>query len=66
MRVVEDRACGHAELVITIFAIEQLLRRRQFDCRRFASQAFNAAGPAKPDKKFAALFVGVEQVYNVN
>jgi hypothetical protein len=66
MRVIKDRACRDAELVVAFLAVEQLLGRRQLCNWPFASQAFNAIRPAQTHKKFAALIVGIEQVYNVN
>lgn len=66
MGVIEDRASGHSELVIAVLAVEELLRRFQFDGWHLTARALNAAGPAQPDKQLAAFFIGIEQVYNVN
>jgi len=66
MGVVEDRASGDGELIITVFAIEDLLGCCQFNDWTFTTQTFNASRPAKPDKQFTALFIRIEQVYNVN
>src|SRR5207302_506090 len=45
VRVIEDRGSGNTELIVTILAIEQLLRGRKFDNRSFAAQAFNTIRP---------------------
>lgn len=66
MRIVKDRAGRDAELVVAFLAIEQLLGRRQLGHWTFASQALNSVWPAEAHKKFAAFFVGIEQIDNVN
>lgn len=66
MGIVEDRASGDSELIITALAVEQLLDCFQFHNRAFAAHAFNAVRPAQTNQQFAAFVVGVEQVYNVN
>lgn len=66
MRIVKDCAGSDRELVITSFAIEQLLGCGKFyDCA-VTAEAFNSVRPAETNKKFAAFVVGIEQVYNVN
>lgn len=66
MRVVEDRACCDAELIVAFFAIEQLLGGCQFTNCPFAAQTLDAIGPAQTHKQLPAFFIGIEQVYNVN
>src|SRR6185437_6642575 len=66
VRIVEDSGSSDGELVIAFLAIEQLLGGRQFDHGTIAAQALRAIGPAQPNQQFAASFIGVEQVYNVN
>jgi len=66
MRVIEDRACSDRKLIVTSLAVKQLLRRRQFRNWTMTAQAFNSIRPAKAYKQFPALFIGIEQVYNVN
>ncbi len=66
MGVVEDRASRDGELVVALFAVKELLRGFQFHYGHLAPWALRAIRPAKPNKNFAALFVSVEQVYNVN
>lgn len=64
--IVEDRAGGHAELIVAFFAVKELLCGRKFDSGHLATWAFNSAGPAQTDEQLSALLVGIEQVYNVN
>jgi len=66
MGIVEDRASHDGELVVTTFAVEQLLFGFQFHGRHLAARAFNSTGPAQPDEQLAAFFVSVEKVNNVN
>lgn len=66
MGIIEHGPGRNAELVIAAFAVEQLFRRREFDGWHLAPWALDAIGPAKTHKQFAALLIGVEQVYNVN
>jgi len=66
MRVIEDRASGYGELIITILAIEELLRRRQFRNFAVTAGAFRAIRPAQAVEQFAALFIGIKQVHHVN
>jgi len=66
MGVIEDRAGSDGELVIAVFAVKQLLRRRQFHGGHLAAWAFDAAGPTESDKEFATFFVSVKQVNNIN
>jgi hypothetical protein len=66
MGIIENRAGGHTELVVTSLAVEELLYGRQLNGWHLTTRAFDASGPAEPDKNLAAFFVGIEQVYNVN
>ena len=66
VRIIEDRAGSHGELIIAFLAVEKLLGGRQLGNWAFTAQAFNAIWPAQAHKQFAAFFIGIEQVYNVN
>ena len=66
MGIIEDRASRDGELVVTVLAIEELFRSLKLDRWHLAAWTLRANGPAQAHKNFAALFVGVEQVYNVN
>jgi hypothetical protein len=66
VRVIEDRASGDGELVITLFAVEELPCRRQFHNGAFASQTFRTIRPTQTNEQLTALFVGAKQVHNVN
>jgi|ERR1700721_505255 len=66
MGVVEDRASRDGELIVAVLAVEELFFRRKLDHWPLAADAFRAIRPTQTHKQFAASFVGVEQVYNVN
>jgi hypothetical protein len=66
MGVIEDRSGGHSELVVSLFAVEELLRGRQFHGGHLTAQALDACGPAEPDKNLTAFFVSVKQIDYVN
>ncbi len=66
MGIVEDRASRDRELVVAVFAVEELFLGRQFWGWHLAARALNSSGPTQPNKQLTALFVGVEQVNNVN
>lgn len=66
MRVVEDCARRHTELIVARFAVKELLRRCEFNYCAVAAETFNSIRPAEAHKQFAAFVVGIEQVYNVN
>ena len=60
VRVVEYRSRLDAELVIALFAVKQLLRRRQFHRSATATWALGAVRPAQARQKNAAFFVGIK------
>ena len=64
--VIEDRASSNCELIITILTVKELLFCFQFYDRHLAAQALDTAGPTETDKEFAAFFISIEQIYNVN
>jgi len=66
MGVIEDCASGDGELIVAFLAVEELFRRLQFHDRALAAQAFRPIRPAQADQQFAAPFVRIEKVYNVN
>lgn len=64
--VIENRSSRHGELVVTLFAVEQLLFRLKLDHWHLAAQTLDAFGPAKPDKQLSALFIGREHGIYIN
>lgn len=66
VRIIEDRASGYSELVVTVLAVEELFVGFEFYHVRLAAGAPRAFGPAQPDKQFAASFVGRKQRVYVN
>jgi len=64
--VVENRASGHGKLIVTAFAVKELLCGRQFNGWHLAAWTFNASRPAETHKQFATFFVSVKEVNNVN
>jgi hypothetical protein len=66
MAVIENRSRGNAKLIVAALAVEQLLRCGEFRGWHLAARAFNAVRPTETHEQFAATFVGVEKVYNVN
>ncbi len=66
MGVVENCPGGHAELIVSVLAIEQLLFGGKSRSGHLAAWTFDSARPAQAHKNLTALFVSVEQVYNVN
>ncbi len=66
MRVIEDRTRRDAELIIALFAVEQLLSCCQLYGRAAAARALRAIRPAQTRKKRSAFFVGIKQVVEVN
>jgi len=66
MRIVEYGAGRDGKLIIAALAVEQLFFRGEFHCGHLAARAFDTVGPAEPHKQFAALFVGVEMLNQVN
>src|SRR6185312_5622684 len=66
MRIIEDRASGDAELIVALFAVEQLLCSRKLYGSHLTAQALNAVRPAQAHQKLSAFVVGIEQVNYVN
>ena len=66
MGIVEDRASGDGELVVTVFAVEQLLVGLQFNDRHLAARAFGTGRPAQAHKQLAALIVSSKQGVYIN
>ena len=66
MRVIEDRASSHGELVVTILAVEEFLLSFEFRCGHLTSRALNASRPAETAQEFAALIIGRKSSINVN
>jgi len=66
VRVIEDRSCRHGKLIVAILAVEDLLVGFEPHDWHLAAWALRASGPAKPDKQFAALFIGREHGVYVN
>jgi hypothetical protein len=64
--IIENRARCNGELIVTIFAVEELLFGFQFDGGSLAARAFRAPRPAETDKQFAAFLFAWEQGMNVN
>jgi len=66
MGVIENSSGSDGELVVTVFAIEELFCGIKFDHWPFAAQAFRAIRPAETHKKLAALIFGREQGIYIN
>lgn len=66
MAIIEDRASGDSELVIAIFAVEQLLVSFKLYRVHLAARAARAFGPAQSDKQFAATIFGWKHGVNIN
>lgn len=66
VRIIEHRASGHAELVVTVFAVEQSLFGFKLDGGSLAARALRAFGPAQAAQQFAALGVSREHGVYVN
>ena len=65
VRVIEHGASRDTELVVTVFAVEELLFSFQFDYGSFAADAARTFRPAQAYPQFAALLFGREQGMNV-
>ena len=66
MRIVEDSASGHAKLVLTVFAVEEMLfgfEQRDWPLTTQATWPFREA---QPGEQFAALGIRREHRVNVN
>ncbi len=61
MGIVEDGARCDGELVVTVFAVEELLGGIELDHGAFAAQALRAFREAETHQKLAALILGAEQ-----
>src|SRR5213078_2859272 len=66
MGIVKDRSRCDAELVITLFAVIQLLRSSKRNNSTFASWTLNTTRPAQTFQKFAALFIAGKHLMNIN
>jgi hypothetical protein len=66
VRIIEHGAGSYRELIITVFAIEELLVGIQLDHWPLAAQAFRAIGPAETDEKLAALIIGCKKSVYIN
>lgn len=66
MRIVEYGAGSDGELIVTVFAIEELFRGFKLDHWPLAAQAFHAIRPAETHKKLAALIFGREERIDIN
>jgi len=64
--IVEHRAGSNRELIVTVFAVEELLFRFQLDHGSLAAQAARAFRPAETDEQFAAFIFGTEQGIYIN
>lgn len=61
VRIVENAPSGDGELVVTVFAVEQMLFGFQFDHGAFAAQAARAFREAQARQKLAALGISREE-----
>ncbi len=61
VRIIENCSSGDGELIVTVFAIEELLFGFQFDHRAFAAQAAWTFREAQARQEFAALGIGREE-----
>jgi len=66
MRVVKDRAGCDGELVVTVFAVEQVLLCLQFHDRAFTTQTLWAFREAQTDEQVTALIFGREKSVYIN
>ena len=66
MRIIEHSTGSDRKLIVTIFAVEELLFRFQSDRRGLAAQATRAFRPAETNEQFAALIFGAEQDIYIN
>ncbi len=64
--IVEHSAGSHGELVITLFAVEELFVGIQLDHGAFAAQAVWAFREAETDKKLTALILSAKQSVYIN
>lgn len=66
MGIVKYRASGHRELVVTLFAIEQMLLGFELYYGQLAAQAARPFGEAQASEQFAALGISREHRVYVN
>jgi len=66
VRVIENRASGDRELVVTILAVEELLFGFEFDHGSLAAQAARAFREAQARQKLPALLFGRKHGIDVN
>ena len=64
--IIEHRASGHRELIVTRFAVEQVLLGFEFHDGQLTAQAAWPFGEAQPCEQFAALGISREHRINVN
>jgi hypothetical protein len=66
VRIVEHGAGRNGELVVAVFAVEELLVGIQLDHWPFAAQTLRAFGEAETDQKLTALIFGTKQGVYIN
>ncbi len=64
--IVKHRAGSDGELIVTILAVEQVLRRLQFHNGAFAAQALGAFGEAETNEQIAAPIFGRKKSVYIN
>lgn len=64
--IIEHGASGDAELVIAVFAVEELFFGFEFDYGSIAAEAARTFGPAQTDKQFPALLFGREHRIDIH
>jgi len=66
MRIIENRASGHGELIIALLAVEELLFSLQLDHGAFAAKALRPLWEPQAGEQFPTLGIGREQGIHVN
>lgn len=66
VRIVKHGAGCNGELVVTVFAVEELLVGVEFDHGAFTAQAARSFREAEPHKQLAALIFGAKQGVYIN
>jgi hypothetical protein len=61
MRIIEYGAGSNRELIVTVFAVEELLLSLKLYHWPFAAQALRAFGEAQANQKLTALVFGAKQ-----
>ncbi len=64
--IVEDRAGGDGELIVTVFAVVESLFGFKFHDFHFAARAADTLRPAQASKQFAALLIGRKHGVYIN